>query len=84
MRKQVADLVRNYVRSLGEGDLGWICNRLRDRLGGDVAEVVNFMSKSPQIDRWLSETRTANELYDCVDIVQRYAEQDNRLVVSSR
>jgi hypothetical protein len=84
MRKQVADLVRNYVRSLGEGELGWLCNRLRDRLGGDVADAVLFMSKSPQMDRWLGTSRTANELYDMVDIVQQYVEQDNRLAALSR
>ena len=79
MRKQVADLVRNYVRSLTDGELGWLYDRLHDRLQDDVAEAILFMSKFPQMDRWFYTSCTANELYDMVDIVQQYVEQDNRL-----
>ena len=79
MRKQVADLVRNYVRSLTDGELGWLYVRLHDRLQDDIAEAILFMSKNPQMDRWLYTSYTAYDLYDMVDIVQQYVEQDNRL-----
>ena len=82
MRKQVSDLARNYVRLLSDSDLIWLYNKLHDRLGDDVAEAIQFMSKSSQIDRWFATSRTANELYDMVDIIQQYVEQDNRLLVS--
>ena len=83
MRKTTVDCVRNYIRNLSDVDLGWLCSRLSDRLGGDVAEAVNFMSKNQHMDRLLYTASTANELYDIVDVVQQYAEQDNRLSFTS-
>jgi hypothetical protein len=84
MRKQTADLVRNYVRSLTEGDLGWLHSRLSDRLDDDVASAINFMSKNQHMDKWFDTSKTAEELYDMVDIVQQYVEQDSRLTSSVR
>ena len=84
MRKQVADLVRNYVRTLTDNDLVWLDSRLHDRLGGDVAEAVNFMGKNIHMDKLLCTAMTAYELYDIVDLVEQYVQQDQRLSFVTR
>jgi len=84
MKKQTADMIRNYVRKLSESELMWLHHRLIARLGNDLAESIKVMSKSPEMDRWFFTSTSAIELYDMVDIVQQYVERDNRLAVSSR
>lgn len=79
MKKQVADLVRNYVRKLSEDDLVFLHHRLRDRFRNDLAEAIHFIEKSSEMDRWFSTSRSAIDLYDMVDIVHQYIGQDTRL-----
>ena len=78
MRRHIAQLVTNYIRRLADKEAIWLYNRLHDRLGNDVAEALRFMSKSPDMDRWFATSRSANELYDMVDMVARFVKQDNR------
>ena len=79
MKKSVVDLVRGYIRRLSDDDFIFLHTRLSQRLGNDVAEAVNFMEKTPEMDRWFSTSVDAIDLYDMVDIVYEYLESDPRL-----
>lgn len=78
MRRQVSDLVRNYIRRLSDQEMHWINHRLNDRLGNDLAEVLNFMSKSSDMDRWFASSKSPNELYDMIDTVHQHLLHDHR------
>ena len=74
MNNQTASMVRAYLRRLPDEDRTFLHTRLRERFGGDVGSAVIVMQKDAHIDRWLSTARSANELYDMVDIVAQYLE----------
>ena len=78
MKKSVVDLVRAYVRRLSDADFIFLHTRLSQRLGNDVADAIDFMEKSPEVDRWFSTSTGANGLYDMVDVVYQYLESDSR------
>jgi hypothetical protein len=79
MGKSISNMVRNYIQKLSNADLLWVYTRLHDRLGGDVAEAVQFMSKTNEMDRWLSTSQSATELYDMIDLVYDQISKDDRM-----
>lgn len=83
MGKSIVNMIQNYVRKLSQNDLIWLYMRLHDRIGEDLAEVVQFLSKTQEMDRWLSTSCSATELYDMVDLVYEQVEKDDRLLVST-
>lgn len=70
------DILRDYVKKLGDEDLKWINIRLSQRVGSDVAEVLQFVEKHPDMDRWLSLASTASDFFDMVDQVDQCVQQE--------
>lgn len=84
MKRQIADQVRFYVRKLSDTDLVWLHHRLTERMGDDLSRALIFMSRTPEMDRWLASSRSADELYDMIDIIVQYISQDSRLPTEYR
>jgi hypothetical protein len=86
--KKKDSILREYVRSLTEEDIKFLCSRLSHtygRRGGDVAQAVEFIQQAPDMDRLFASARDANHLYDLVDEVQDYAEREiKRRVAAER
>lgn len=76
MNKQVVDLIKNYVQRLQEKDLEFLHSRYRGRYCGDVAEIVQFLQQNSEVDRWLSQAKTGNDLLDKVDIIGQYVDAE--------
>lgn len=76
MKKQVVDLVRNYIRRLSDDDFTFIYSRLHDRMGGDMGDAISQMQRSPDIDHWFSTAKTCNEMYDMIDLVYQYMDSE--------
>ena len=79
--------LKEYAQRLSEDNLKFLNQRLSQRLGGDVAEALDFLSGVKEIDRWLSSAASNDEIYDMLDLVESAltAENDRResLVKSS-
>lgn len=59
--------VVEFANTLSEEDLRFLVSRLSERLQGDVAEALDFMSHFKQIDNMLSSARTGDELLNLCD-----------------
>lgn len=62
--------LKEYCQRLSDDNLKFLTGRLNQRLGGDVAEVLDFLSNVREIDRWLASAETSNDLYDMIDLVK--------------
>lgn len=82
MKKQVVDLVRNYIRRLSDEDISFLYCRLRDKFEDDLPEAIKFIERSPEMDRWLSTSKSADDLYNMVDVIYQYLEQDARILAA--
>jgi hypothetical protein len=62
-------LLREYVSSLSYKDLLFLKTRFSQRVGGDLGEAVNFISKNEEVDKWLSSADGAEDFYQMLDVL---------------
>ena len=65
-----------YFRDLSDDDLIYLGIRLNERVGSDLAEILNFMSKKTSADYVLSCSNTATNLYDSLDMAREVANKE--------
>lgn len=80
MRK-LDTMLKDYVSKITNDNLKFLSERLNNRLNGDLAEALNFMSNNQELDRWLGAAKTCDDFYDLVDTAQEYVfrEYDRRI-----
>ena len=76
-----SDALREYVRRLSDDDFRFLCSRFSQMLCGDRAEILEFVSRNKEIDRWLSSASGSKELFDLVDqlgdaVMARYNKEE--------
>jgi hypothetical protein len=59
--------LKEYCQRLSDENLKFLVGRLGQRLSGDLAEVLDFMTNVREVDRWLAMAETSIELYDMID-----------------
>lgn len=65
-----------YFRDLSDDDLIYLGIRLNERVGSDLADILNFMSKKTSADYVLSCSTTATNLYDSLDLAREVASKE--------
>jgi hypothetical protein len=62
-------VLKEYVSSLSYKDLIFLKTRFTQRVGGDLGDAVNFISKNIEIDKWLLSAEGADDLYGMLEDV---------------
>ena len=62
--------LREYTSRLADDELRYLATRLNNRLGGDVAEVLERTARDAGVSHWLAESDGAFQLYDRLDQLQ--------------
>ncbi len=62
--------LKEYCQKLSEENLKFLAGRLTQRLGGDLAEVLTFLSGVREVDRLLASAETCYDVYDTLDALQ--------------
>jgi len=78
MKKDHKAAISEYLRTLNDEELTFLVTRLSDKLGGDVAEALNFMSKSPSMDTMFRNAQNSDEVFDLCDKVRDMIAKDHR------
>lgn len=61
--------LKEYCQRLSDDNLKFMTGRLNQRLGGDTAEVLDFLSNVREIDRWLASANASDDLFDMIDLI---------------
>lgn len=67
--KKLEIAIKEYVSKLSEDDLQFVHSRCNQLLFNDRPDVLNFMSKHKDMDRILTSIESAEELFDCIDLI---------------
>ena len=62
-------VLKEYVSSLSYKELLFLKTRFSQRVGGDLGEAVNFVSKSEEMDKWLLSAEGAEDFYKMLDVL---------------
>jgi hypothetical protein len=68
--KKPETILKEYAIRLSEENLRYLSYRLETRMGSDLAEALDFLANTGEVDKWLSSAKTCTELYDMIDQVQ--------------
>lgn len=69
-------MLREYSTRLSDDNLKFVNGRLTQRLAGDLAEALDFMSNSNEMDRWFKSAVSCWDVYDMADLVQKNVEKE--------
>lgn len=72
------DSLSEYVSNLSDEDVKYLHPRLAQRLSGDLAEVLIYVGEKKEIDKVLSDAKSANQLYDAIDLLAKEVEREYR------
>lgn len=61
--------LKEFCVKLSDDNLRFLHGRLSQRLGGDLAEAVDFLGGIREIDKWFSSASSCSDFYDMVDQV---------------
>jgi len=61
--------LKEYCQKLSDDQVKFLAARLNQRLGGDMAEAIDFLSNVRELDKWLDGAADSNEFYDMIDLV---------------
>lgn len=70
MNKEQKSILVEFVKKLSNEDLRYVGTRLNERYADDLAQVLDFLSKSEDVDVIFSSTNSASALYDYLDFVR--------------
>ena len=75
--KSVDHQVKECVKKISDEDLKWLSVRLKERFGGDLGEaLVLIHDRYGDLNRILSNTPSADAVYDVTDIIDKYIQEE--------
>jgi hypothetical protein len=74
--KKVDFVIRDYVSKLPFDNLRWLAERFEERIGPDLSEAIEFISKNSEIDKFLGTAKDYVEFWTAVDQVAAYVEKE--------
>lgn len=61
--------LKEYVRQLDIENLSFLNLRFQQKLPGDQAEIINFLSRDTTIDEWFRTATSGDDFFDMLDVV---------------
>lgn len=77
MKKPIDSYLKEYCHRLSDENVSFLSQRLSQRLSGDIAEVLDFLSNTRELDKWLSSASSCEELYDMLDSFQLIVDKED-------
>lgn len=74
--KKIDTVVKEYVNKLSFDNLKYLVERFSNRIGPDLSECIDFISKNSEVDKLLSSAKSGPELWAVVDLVASYVERE--------
>lgn len=74
--KKTDYLIKDYVSKLNLDTLSYLAERLRDRVGSDIAEATEVLSKHVEMDKLLASSKNAEEFFNMLDYIGTFVEKE--------
>lgn len=74
--------LKEYCQRLSDENLKFLNGRLNQKLGGDLAEVLDYFANVREIDRWLLSATDSDSLFSMIDtihtsVIKEYERRSN-------
>jgi hypothetical protein len=78
VKKQIDSYLKEYCQRLSDEQVQFLAQRLTQKLFGDAAEVLDFLSNTRELDKWLSSAASCKDFYDMIDLFQSIVEKEDQ------
>lgn len=84
MKRSINVYLKEYCKRLSDENIDFLSQRLSQRLSGDIAETLNFIGETREIDKWLGSAVSCDDLFSMLDKFQEIldSEASSRKAVS--
>lgn len=69
--------IKEFVHRLSNDDLAFLFSRLNQRLGGDVAEAVQFLSTHRSMDTLLQSADNWVDFHNMIESITQFVSKEN-------
>lgn len=76
MIKKIDSVIKEYVSKLPFDNLKYLFDRFDERVGPDLSEAIEFVSKNSEIDRLFAAAKNYEEFWSAVDAVSAAVERE--------
>jgi hypothetical protein len=76
MKKAIDVYLKEYCHRLSDEDFDYLHQRATQKLFGDTAEILNFLSKTKELDKWLSAASSCQEFSNMLDLFDSVIEKE--------
>lgn len=74
--KKIDSVMKEYVSKLTFDNLKYLYDRFDERMGPDLSEAIELISKNPDIDRLLVTAKDYEEFWSVVDTASHFVEKE--------
>jgi hypothetical protein len=74
--KKIDTVLKDYVMKLPFDNLKYLYDRFDERIGPDLSEAIELISKNSDIDKFLGAAKNAEEFWAVVDLVAAQVEKE--------
>jgi len=74
--KKIDTVIKEYVTKLPFDSLKYLFDRFDERIGPDLSEAIEFISKNPDMDKFLAGAKNYEEFWNAVDLVSSFVEKE--------
>lgn len=78
MKKSIDVYLKEYCQRLSDEDFKYLHQRSTQKLFGDTADILNFLSNTKELDKWLSSASSCQELYNMLDLFNSIIEKEEQ------
>jgi hypothetical protein len=77
MKKPIDTYLKEYCQRLSDENLKFLSQRFTQKLLGDTAEALDFLSSTREIDKWLSSAASCDDFYEMLESLQSIIEKED-------
>jgi hypothetical protein len=74
--KKIDSVIKEYVTKLPFDSLKYLFDRFDERIGSDLSEAIEFISKHSEMDKFLAGAKNYEEFWNAVDLVSSFVEKE--------
>lgn len=71
-RKEIS-IVKEYLNKLSDDDIMFMIQRIEQPCCGELASISSMFEKDYEIDKWLCQSKSAQDWFDRIDLIVNMA-----------
>lgn len=77
MKKNI-DVLKEYTRRLSDDEIKFLNMRFSNKLSGDEAEAIDFISRNEEMNKFLGSASNSSDFFEILNQIDAYIQQETK------